>query len=67
MDTRPSRSGAVHPSCVRLEDNDPPVQSLDRDVRAAPKYGGPPLRRYGCSIVLVLGLATLIVALLKLR
>lgn len=63
MDTMPSRSGAVHPSCVRLEDATPP-EHIDVPERAAPKYGGPPLRRYGCSFVL---LAILVVSIVLLR
>ncbi|MFO0561425.1 MAG: hypothetical protein U0269_25630 [Polyangiales bacterium] len=51
--TRPSHSGAVHPECVRPEDSVPP-SPVDSYERAAPKYGGPPIRRYGCALVLFL-------------
>jgi len=65
MEARPSRSGAVHAGCVRDEDAEPPPH-IDRIERAAPKYGGPPIRRYGCSIVLILLIVTSIILLRRL-
>jgi hypothetical protein len=33
---------------------------VDSYERAAPKYGGPPIRRYGCALVLLLSLGALV-------
>lgn len=65
MDTRPSRSGAVHPGCVRLEDSTPP-EHVDSIERLAPKYGGPPTLRYGCSLVLIFAIVASIILLRRL-
>ena len=58
LQARPSHSGAVHAACVRPEDAAPPAQ-LDTLERAAPKYGGPPIRRYGCALVTLALLAAI--------
>jgi hypothetical protein len=64
--TAPSHSGAVHPQCVRIEDASPP-RPIDYPDRAAPKYGGPPLLRYGCSLAVLLLLATIVALVLASR
>jgi hypothetical protein len=51
---------------VRIEDASPP-RPIDYPDRAAPKYGGPPLLRYGCSLAVLLLLATIVALVLASR
>lgn len=62
IQSRPSHSGAVHPECVRPEDARPPaaLESPHAIERGAPKYGGPPIRRYGCALVTLALLAVIL-------
>ncbi|MDP3279390.1 MAG: hypothetical protein Q8Q09_29640 [Deltaproteobacteria bacterium] len=62
-DSAPSHSGAVHPGCLRPEDAVAPLFDEQTLARTAPKYGGPPMLRYGPSLLLVAILAGALIAL----
>ncbi len=67
-ETAHSHDGAVHPQCVRPTDAQPPTHreaSVGEFERAAPKYGGPPLRRFMRSLVLLVPPVLLLLLLVR--
>ena len=57
LESRPAPEGPVHAACARPSDLVPPPFDERHAMRAAPKYGGPPLARAG-RLAIFLGLIT---------